>query len=118
MTTQEAIDRSVSHDEIVHMDWTAECAAVLGRWADDEARAIPTHEFWGGEEDGSSWRVHLDLLPAVEALRDEAGEAGDEGLHGACVEVLESGDARAWHIVLRALDDATGAVDLDEVFAR
>lgn len=107
---QAAIDRSIYRNEIVHLPWTPEVASYLTYLADDDARTVPTHEFWG-EQDGSPWRVHLDILPAVRALRDDAGAAGDEALHTACLEVLESDDARAWGIVLRALDDAAAMVE-------
>lgn len=110
----QAIERSISHDEIVHLPWTAERAAYLSRLSDDEARAVPVHEFWG-EEDGETWRVHLDLLPAVEGLRREAAEAGDDAMESACVEVIESDDAAAWHLVTRALDDAAARVDVADM---
>lgn len=114
MTIQQAIERSITHDEIVLLPWTAERAVELTRLSDDEARAIPVHEFWG-EEDGESWRVHLDLLPAVEAL---GREAADEDLKAACAEVIESDSASSWHIVIRAMDDAAAQVDLAEITER
>lgn len=120
MTVNEAIDQSISHNEIVHMDWTAERAAHLQHLSDGDVRTFPTHEYWGDRDmdDGMDWRVHLNILPAVEALRDEAGAAGDNEMYDICCAVLDGttqvGDRRK---VLLALDAAAAAIDLDATSA-
>lgn len=58
------IDRSISHDEIVTADWSADLSEALRAECSDHIEASRTvHEFWGGlaEEgsDDSEWRVHL-----------------------------------------------------------
>lgn len=53
------IDRSISHDEIVHAAWSQSLAVALSAECDDHTDANDCHEYWG-ERDGAAWRVHLD----------------------------------------------------------
>jgi len=58
----EAIGRSISHNEIVHLPWTQERQGELAAQAAEEGGgsvdAGEVYEFWGAP--GNAWRVHLD----------------------------------------------------------
>lgn len=54
----DAIDRSISHDEIVHLDYSDVVAADLLAECDDSVENGDVVEYWG-ERDGQPWRVHL-----------------------------------------------------------
>lgn len=58
-TAQDAIARSVSHTEIVTLPYDEAVAGQLAVLADDSVEADGTHEYWGTDEDGHEWRVHL-----------------------------------------------------------
>lgn len=59
-TAFDLITRSVSHTDIVHADWTADLAEALSIECEDSVEASDTVvEFWGTDEDGGDWRVHL-----------------------------------------------------------
>lgn len=66
MTTNEtdrvndAIARSISHNEIVTLEWTADRAAALKAACEDyvDTGDIRGVEYWGRDE-GDEWRVHL-----------------------------------------------------------
>lgn len=62
MNTQEAIDRSISHNEIVTLDDNPETREELGELCEDSAKNGNILEFWG-ERDGENWRVHLKAGP-------------------------------------------------------
>lgn len=56
----DAIARSISHNEIVKLDWTADRASALRAACEDyvdtgDQRGV---QFWGTDE-GDQWRVHL-----------------------------------------------------------
>lgn len=53
------IARSVEHDEIVHAPHTPELHDALLLLCDDYVENRPTVEFWGTDDDGEEWRVHL-----------------------------------------------------------
>ncbi len=64
---QSAIDESIRENCIVHLsaventqEWV-DLAAALGaaatNWVDTHEGA---REYWGGDDDGDEWRVHLD----------------------------------------------------------
>lgn len=65
MTTYEisnietAIKRSVSHSEIVSLEWTADLEAALLAECEDSVATSDRVEAWGTTEDGDEWRVHL-----------------------------------------------------------
>ncbi len=59
MTTTQAIERSITHDEIVTIDYSDEAEAELGVECDNSVRNGPVVEFWGRDQDGDAWRVHL-----------------------------------------------------------
>jgi hypothetical protein len=59
MNAQEAIARSISHNEIVHAEYDEDMATDLELRADDSAVNGDTYEFWGQDDDGNEWRVHL-----------------------------------------------------------
>jgi len=58
----EAIGRSISHNEIVHLPWTQEredeLTALAGQEGGDSVDTGEVYEFWGAA--GNAWRVHLD----------------------------------------------------------
>jgi hypothetical protein len=63
MNADQAIERSISHNEIVTIEWDAETESQLSMESDDTTGwmtegDIATCEFWGGDE-GEEWRVHL-----------------------------------------------------------
>ncbi len=60
---EQAIDRSVSHNEIVHITASEEIDAALEEACDgsvltQNGAGLPMTEFWGKREDGEEWRVH------------------------------------------------------------
>ena len=60
MTTDQAIARSVSHTEIVHLPYSLADESALTAECEDSVDCPDRVEFWGTTEDGSEWRVHLD----------------------------------------------------------
>lgn len=61
MTAEQAIDRSISHNEIVHVAFSREIAEELLESSDDHVIAGSVMEFWAVDEEAGEWRVHLDL---------------------------------------------------------
>ena len=64
MTAKQAITRSICHDEIVHVSMTVELVDELTDMAEDWTETMdengePLTEFWGEDEDGNTWRVHV-----------------------------------------------------------
>lgn len=73
MNAAQAIARSISHTEIVTIEWTAALESALSIESDDSAVANDTLEFWGCDEDGGEWRVHLsDVAGGRAAATEEA----------------------------------------------
>lgn len=64
MTVEQAIARSISHNEIVRLEWSHDAQTDLIVACDDWNDAGDVREFWGTSDDGSSWRVHLSLIDA------------------------------------------------------
>ena len=61
---REAIKRSISHNEIVHVDEPGLGEAIaldLYESCEGDAKRATdgVHEFWGEDCDGQSWRVHV-----------------------------------------------------------
>ena len=65
MSIQEAIDRSVSHNETVSLDWTDtnEQELLTAPGLEDTARnplePVAWMEGWGTTDEGEEWRIHL-----------------------------------------------------------
>lgn len=62
MTTQtaaDAIDRSISHDEIVTIPYDAEIATDLLVASEDSVEVDDRTEYWGTSASGHAWRVHM-----------------------------------------------------------
>jgi len=57
----ELIERSISHTEIAHGKYDAETAAELASLSDDSVKNGAVIEYWGSDDDGAEWRVHLDI---------------------------------------------------------
>lgn len=61
-TAKEAIDRSISHDEIAYCEDTAQNREYLIAESDDRVDAGEVVEFWKNDEDSETdmeWRVHI-----------------------------------------------------------
>ena len=58
-TADDAIARSISHDEIVHLDYASDIALDLRDVCDDSVTNDDVTEYWGHTETGDAWRVHL-----------------------------------------------------------
>lgn len=60
-TAQDAIARSISHNEIVHVDFDQEAHEALIETAKEDGGDWTVNgdetEFWGGP--GQGWRVHM-----------------------------------------------------------
>lgn len=54
------IRRSLMQDEIVHAPYSTELSDELSAESEDSAETPETVEYWGTNEDGAGWRVHLD----------------------------------------------------------
>ena len=61
MKATELIARSISHNEIAHAKFDAETAAELDALAEDSVENGDVIEYWGADDDGAEWRVHLDI---------------------------------------------------------
>lgn len=124
MTAATAIARSVSHTEIVTVPWTAELEIDLLAACDDSADTTDVQEYWGTDEDGAEWRVHLDTTARMEtierAIRDlatqddarevdvvvDASEDEDDSLAAAVAQYVASYPALAgWDLCPRWADD-------------
>ena len=55
------IKRSISHNEIAHGKYDAETAMELKSLSDDSVENGDVIEYWGTDDDGDEWRVHLDI---------------------------------------------------------
>jgi hypothetical protein len=70
VTTEKAIERSISHNEIVTLrtdtrdEYDALCSALSSE-SDDDVEHVTSegdiHEYWG-DLDGDDWRVHVRLI--------------------------------------------------------
>ena len=59
-TAADLIARSTRTTTIVHAAYDADLAAELELECDDSADTPDVSEYWGTDEDGEEWRVHLD----------------------------------------------------------
>lgn len=104
-----AIDRSVSHNEIVTLDYAYEVATDLSAESEDSVEANGVTEYWGTRDDGEEWRVHLRGVSVsdrqIRALGEEAVEAGDLDMANVCADAI-NGDERARAKCDRAIRDA------------
>lgn len=57
-TAAEAIKTSVQQDEITRCERTADNLAALRDQCENHVEA-DEHEFWGEDDDGNEWRVHV-----------------------------------------------------------
>lgn len=58
MNASQAIARSISHNEIVTLEYDETIAKHLRELSDDWVEANDRIEYWG-TDDGDEWRVHL-----------------------------------------------------------
>ena len=68
MKATELIARSISHNEIAHGKFDASTAAELASLSDDSVENGAVIEYWGWDDDGAEWRVHLDMLANREGV--------------------------------------------------
>lgn len=61
MTANQAIEQSIERNEIVHMDYDATAAETLMVECDDHTTSNDEEEYWGENEAGETWRVHMAL---------------------------------------------------------
>lgn len=80
-TASDLISRSVSHNEIVTVDYTDDLAESLLVCCEDNTHGNTEIEYWGTTDDGNDWRVHL-KGKVVEAKRFADA---DDSLDAACV---------------------------------
>ena len=59
MTAEQAIERSVSHTEIVHLEYDLAAYEMLLAVCEDNTDSNTEHEFWGTTSGGVEWRVHM-----------------------------------------------------------
>lgn len=59
MTAAAAIARSISHNEIVTLPATAERTSDLMIECEDSVETTDVVEYWGTDDTGAEWRVHL-----------------------------------------------------------
>lgn len=71
MNAEQAIKRSISHGEIVHLAHSEEAILALTAECDDNVDGNDEREFWGTTESGHEWRVHVALGAKVD---------GDDGM--------------------------------------
>lgn len=75
----EAIERSISHNEIVTLDWSPSREADLRARSDDSTdsqanNGAPIDEYWANDDAGGmAWRVHLYRAPAYQLDADMMG---------------------------------------------
>lgn len=81
MTAEQAIARSVSHNEIVTFDASDEDTAALILAADDWVKNGDLVEYWGKDDEGNEWRVHTRKLVTLAAAREKL-EADGYSLSG------------------------------------
>ncbi len=76
-SASQAIARSVSHNEIVTLMGDSELELALSIESEDSAESGSIKEFWGTDEDGQSWRVHLDFtgMVTVETMPEHLRES-------------------------------------------
>lgn len=92
--TDRAIDRSISRNQIVTIDFSTAAENDLLAECEDHVWNDDTHEFWGETCDGEQWRVHLLIgRDCVRSYRTAAGMAGDEEMVAICNRALDGEDA-------------------------
>jgi len=64
---KDAIARSISHNEIVHLAWSRSVAEAIEKMADESIDNDSVVEFWGEDEEGNGWAIHLTVT--AESLR-------------------------------------------------
>jgi hypothetical protein len=59
MTVTQAIARSITHNEIVTLDYDGLAHAALEALCEGSVNGARVVEFWGVTSAGDEWRVHL-----------------------------------------------------------
>ena len=103
-----AIERSISHNEIVTIDYDRDAASDLSVECEDNVSANGMTEYWGTNDEGNEWRVHMrdQALPEdaviVETMPDHlrgshraAGNWGVYPHNGAERRIMSRSDAEA-----------------------
>lgn len=70
MTAEQAIERSVSHNEVVTIDYSEEAELTLSAECDDSVSANGVTEYWANDPESETamlWRVHMRNDRSVES---------------------------------------------------
>lgn len=59
LTAEELISESITHTTIANAAYTPELAASLMALSDDSVETTSVLEYWGTDDEGNAWRVHL-----------------------------------------------------------
>lgn len=59
MTAEQAITESITRDRIVIMEYSRDGAEYLSTECTNSVENGPVTEYWGVDEDGNNWRVHM-----------------------------------------------------------
>ena len=62
LTAEELISESITHTTIANAAYTPELAASLRALSDDSVETASVLEYWGTDDDGNAWRVHLERV--------------------------------------------------------
>lgn len=54
-----AIAQSIATNSIVHMEGDADVIDALAAYCDDSAERANVLEYWGTDDDGNDWRIHV-----------------------------------------------------------
>jgi len=91
--TAAVMQRSISYNEIVTVPFDRNLERELYANCDGSVVNGDLVEFWGGDEDGNDWRVHLKgsrevTDEEIKALKREAAEASDFDQVVLCTQAL------------------------------
>lgn len=116
------IARSVSHNEIVHTEWTSELETEILAACEDSTRNDDVLEAWGTTDEGSEWRVHLDGAPddsgklrifvATKRYEDE-----DDCLAAAARDVAAERGIETWQVSADWQDNERDVIEITVTFA-
>lgn len=60
ITAESLITDSITTDSIIHAEYSAALTRALLTRAEDSVDTQSGTEFWGTDDDGNTWRIHLD----------------------------------------------------------
>lgn len=115
-----AIARSISHTEIVTIDWSPASELALAEVCDDSVQTETVVEYWGTDEDGSEWRVHLDTTGRQAKIERSMRTLAEQDQSGTTDDSYAStGDAvdtiRRWYAAATTADDVDLVTMIDAI---